>query len=500
MFSRLTPSQLINSTRSAFWIPGFAVASWGPFIPFIKSNLQLTEDHLGYLLMCGAIGAGTTLLFANQVIGRFGCRAPVRLCGVLLALCLVGVTLVDSVYALGFLLYLFGLNSECIAICANVNAAAVEKYLDRSLMSGFHGIYSLGNAAGVFLVASMLSAGLSFVGGHMLLTAACTSLLVLMYCCLIASRNMITDLHATESFLNELQVQRTLAQNTSNETHESNKGQASNESHENIDSPKHNAVENNKFSPQATFANTQAVTEPQTTAEQQARFEQKIKESLKENISAQKTTSEIVSKDAAHKQATYKSSLKDFFHPILLMLGFMCFVMFMTEGSMLDWTGVFLNQFRGVPMSEAGYGFAAFAIMMTLCRLTGDKVVTVFGRKRILTIGGVLVTLGICLAVMVPHPIVAIIGFGLVGMGASNIVPQSVSYAATVKSIPLHRSIFIVNAIGYIGGLFGPALIGFLAHRIGLDITFIVLSCGTAFVALAAYLKVRSGSISTIDN
>lgn len=417
MFSNLKPSQLINSTRSAFWIPGFAVASWGPFIPFIKSNLNLNEDHLGYLLMCMAVGAGATLLYANQVISRFGCRAMVRFCGVVLALCLLGVTVVDNVYVLGFILFLFGANNESIAIAANVNAAAVEKYLDRSLMSGFHGVYSLGNAVGVFIVASMLSAHLDFVGSNMLLTAACMSWIVLVYCALVASRHMITDLHAVEAFLNQRQTQ---------------------------------AQEAQTLVPSAS--------------------------------------------PAGHP---YKF---DFMHPMLLMLGAMCFVMFVSEGSMLDWTGVFLNQYRGVPMSEAGYGFAAFAIMMTICRLTGDRVVTFFGRKRVLTLGGVLVTAGICLAVTVPHPIVSIVGFAMVGMGASNIVPQCVSYAATVRSVPLHKSVFIVNAIGYIGSLFGPAVIGFLAHRIGLDHTFLILSCGTALVALAAYLKIKSGPFSKIEN
>lgn len=422
MFSQLKPSQLINSTRSAFWIPGFAVASWGPFIPFIKSNLHLTEDHLGYLLMCMALGATATLIYANQVISRFGCRAMVRFCGVILALCLVGVTVVDNVYVLGLILFLFGANNESIAIAANVNAAAVEKYLDRSLMSGFHGVYSLGNAVGVFIVASMLSANLDFIGSNMLLTAACMSWIVLVYCALIASRHMFTNMHEVEEFLNQRQNQ-----------------------------------------PQ------QPTTQDGT---QQATLENNI-------------------------NRRYKF---DFMHPMLLMLGTMCFIMFVTEGSMLDWTGVFLNQYRSVEMSEAGYGFAAFAVMMTLCRLTGDRVVTLLGRKRVLTMGGVLVTAGICLAVTVPHPMVSVLGFGMVGMGASNIVPQCVSYAATVKDIPLHKSVFIVNAIGYVGGLFGPAVIGFLAHRIGLDYTFILLSCGTALVALAAYMKIKSGPLSSIQN
>lgn len=494
MFNQLKPVQLIRSTRSAFWIPGFAAASWAPLIPFIKSNLSLTEDHLGYVLMCAAVGAVTTLLYANPVISRFGCRALVRFCGAILACCLVGVTLVNNVYLLGLILFIFGAMSEGIAIAANVNAAAIEKYLDKSLMSGFHGLYSLANAVGVFVVASMLSANIDFINDDILLTAATMSWLVLIYCSQISSRHLITDMHATEEFLNQLQAER-----------DAQKAQQENQN--SIPEPplaKHNTKNNSQDAQQAKQDNLQVAQEIQNYEQviEAAQTVNALKVGYKtaasqEGVKDQENKEKVSVKSATPTQTKQRPY---FLHPMLLLLGFICFVMFVTEGSMLDWTGVFLSQYRGVALSEAGYGFAAFAIMMTACRLMGDRVVTFFGRRRVLTMGGILVTAGICLAVTVPHPMVAVLGFGLVGVGASNIVPQSVSYAATVKSVPLHKSVFVVNAIGYIGGLFGPAVIGFSAHRIGLDVTFIILSIGTAIVATAAYLKIKSGPLSSISN
>ena len=180
------------------------------------------------------------------------------------------------------------------------------------------------------------------------------------------------------------------------------------------------------------------------------------------------------------------------------MLGLICFIMFMVEGSMMDWTGVLLNQVKGVPMSEAGYGFAAFACMMTVCRLTGDKIVATLGRRRVLVMGSIFAASGIALAVMVPHPMVSLVGFGMVGVGAANLVPQAISYAATERRVPIARSILIVNAIGYIGGLLGPALIGFVAHRIGLEQTFLILACMVLIVAVISYFFIRSGSISEL--
>ena len=384
VWSDIKPSRLINSNRAAFWIPGFAVASWGPFIPYIKDRFALTEDHLGLLLMCMAIGAMCAMTFASALLTKCGCRAVVRVCGVMVALCLALVTVMPNLYGLCAVLFIFGLNIECLSIAANVNAGALETLLKRNIMSGLHGVYSLGNTVGVFLVAGFLGAGLTFVAGSLLLTSCIVSVLIVLYCALIGSHYMLTDLSVVE------------------------KARAEDES------------------------------------------------------SAQE------SKDAIEKAPAKKGP---FITPILFLLGCICFVMFIVEGSMMDWTGVFLTTIKGVPLHEAGYGFAAFAMMMTVCRLTGDKIVSTLGRRRVMTIGAVFATAGICLAVTVPHPMVSLVG-----------------------------GILLVNAIGYIGGLLGPALIGFIAHRIGLEYTFLILAGGMLIVALIAYLKIRSGSLEALKN
>ena len=410
MWQDIKPSQLINSNRAAFWIPGFAVASWGPFIPYIKDKFELSVDQLGIMLMCMAVGAISALLFASPLLTKVGCRIVVQVCSAILAICLGLVTVIPNFYTLCVTLFIMGMSCEFLSMAANVNAGALEHLLKRNIMSGLHGVYSLGNAVGVFIVAGLLSLGLNFIAGNLLLTCCVFSLAVILYCGLIASRNLLTDLSVVEQ-------------------------------------------------------------------------------------------SESDSKDSApHKneETSKTTGKKVFITPMLFLLGLICFIMFIVEGSMLDWTGVFLNTIKGMPLHEAGYGFAAFAIMMTICRLTGDKIVTTLGRRNVLTYGAIFAMAGLCLAVTMPHPIVCIMGFGMVGVGAANLVPQTISYAATVKEVPLQRSILIVNAIGYIGGLFGPALIGFIAHRIGLEYTFLLLASSIAVVALIAFAKIRNGSIATL--
>lgn len=174
-------------------------------------------------------------------------------------------------------------------------------------------------------------------------------------------------------------------------------------------------------------------------------------------------------------------------HYLVVITGLMCFVMFMTEGSMHDWTGVFLVAERNIDLSDAGYGYSAFAIAMTVCRLTGDRIVERLGRRLVLFLGTLCVFAGYCVAVFIPSVISVFLGFAIIGIGASNIVPQLVSYIATCKEMPVHLSVMWVNAIGYTGILCGPAFIGFLAKVITLEYTFMCLAGLVILVGLGGY-------------
>lgn len=162
-------------------------------------------------------------------------------------------------------------------------------------------------------------------------------------------------------------------------------------------------------------------------------------------------------------------------HPTVLMISFMLFVLYLTEGAMLDWSSVFLVDERGVPLEQAGYGYAAFAIMMTSLRFIGDRIVLLMGRRRVIVIGTLLICFGFISAALINHAYFTIASFALIGIGSSNVIPQLVSYVAKVKEVPMSISVTIVNSLGFTGVLLGPAIIGFLAHLITLHLTLIVL-------------------------
>jgi len=108
---------------------------------------------------------------------------------------------------------------------------------------------------------------------------------------------------------------------------------------------------------------------------------------------------------------------------IVLFLGVLCCIVFLVEGAMLDWSGVFLSEYRGVASAQSGFGFASFALAMTVGRLTGDAIVSRLGPRLTVAGGGALAVLGIVISSLIPAWECALAGYALVGLGCSNIVP-----------------------------------------------------------------------------
>lgn len=156
----------------------------------------------------------------------------------------------------------------------------------------------------------------------------------------------------------------------------------------------------------------------------------------------------------------------------VMFIGMLCFIMFLAEGSMLDWSALFLTTLRGVEHSQAGLGYALFSITMTLGRLNGDRVVNALGRYKVVLAGSLCAALGLALAVMFNGAIIALVGFMLAGLGASNVVPILFSAAGNQRDMPANLAIASVTTVGYAGILAGPALIGFIAQLSSLTVAF----------------------------
>lgn len=173
-------------------------------------------------------------------------------------------------------------------------------------------------------------------------------------------------------------------------------------------------------------------------------------------------------------------------HGVVLFIGVLAFVVFLAEGSMLDWSAVFLAEVRQVPRDQAGAGFAVFTLAMTAMRLFGDGIVERLGRTRTLVIGGITAAAGFAVATLVPALPVALAGHALVGLGCANIVPALFSMAGQQRAMPENIAITAVTTLGYAGILAGPAAIGALAHASSLGFAFLCVAALLIGVALSA--------------
>ena len=171
---------------------------------------------------------------------------------------------------------------------------------------------------------------------------------------------------------------------------------------------------------------------------------------------------------------------------IVLFLGVICFVVFLVEGAMLDWSAVFLKEQRGMQPAQAGFGFACFSLTMTIGRLMGDVIVKKLGPRMIVAAGGSIAALGIALAALVPYWQISLVGYALVGMGCSNIVPVLFSAVGRQRRMPQSVAVPALTTLGYAGILAGPAGIGFIARHSSLVAAFLVVAVLMAGVAVSS--------------
>jgi predicted MFS family arabinose efflux permease len=170
---------------------------------------------------------------------------------------------------------------------------------------------------------------------------------------------------------------------------------------------------------------------------------------------------------------------------VLLIAG-LAAATFLVEGAILDWSALLLVDRSLLEAAQGGVGYMLFAGSMTIGRLTGDRIVGSFGNRRVLRVGGSVAVSGFVVLLLAPWTGIALLGFILIGFGASNIVPVLLSRAGRQTAMPAGLAIAAVTTTGYAGKLMGPALLGFVSHVTSLPFAFCVLTGLMALVPLLA--------------
>jgi len=177
----------------------------------------------------------------------------------------------------------------------------------------------------------------------------------------------------------------------------------------------------------------------------------------------------------------------------LITLGIIAFCSMICEGAMFDWSGVYFQKVIQPPQGLVAAGYTAFMATMASGRFIGDWFATKKGIKIMLQISGALTAMGLLIAIIFPYLITAIIGFLFVGAGVSSVVPLVYSAAGKSKVLSPGLALAAVSTIGYLGFLFGPPFIGFIAQASSLRVSLgLIAIMGLAITVMATRSKFES--------
>ncbi len=359
----------ILTSRIGFFIAGFGLSIWAPLVPYVRLHIPMTDATFGLLLLSIGVGSLCCMPLSAVLTSRFSIRRCLFVLTLILLCALLVIATVTQLWLMGLALFFFGGSLGVLDVILNIQGLSIENRANRSMMSNFHGMFSLGTIVGAVLMIALLSLGLS----ALLSTLAAMTLIFLL------------SLFAVRGYLDE----RTLG------------------------------------------------------------------------------------------------SSESFIWPNgwILLVGLMCFVVYLAEGAILDWSALYLINDKHIATAQAGLGYASFAAMVATGRFLGDGLVRQLGRVRIIVGGGLLAAAGIALSIITNHWGIALLGYALCGLGCANVSPVLISSLSQQTHMPTHLAITAATTIGFAGVLAGPAMMGAVAHYSSLSVAFAVLAALLLVVA-----------------
>ena len=161
------------------------------------------------------------------------------------------------------------------------------------------------------------------------------------------------------------------------------------------------------------------------------------------------------------------------------------------EGTIYDWSGVYLREVLHAPEARAGLGYFGYLCTMVPMRFVADRLINRYGVLRVLFVCGICISGGLTLAIFsscfagATSLVVALAGFALVGCGTSAVVPICCGLAGKDKHVPPSIAIAEISTIGFFGLLAAPPAIGYIAHMTDLRVSFGMMALVGLLVLLA---------------
>lgn len=387
---RVIPDSVARRARLAvallFVANGLTFASLVPWMPIIKAELGLTNTALGVAVGAMPLGALAFGAAAGPLIVRVGSARTATSAAIIAALALPAVALASSWLMFAGAMFVLGAGDAVTDSAMNAHGLRVQRRYGRSIINGFHALWSLGAVAGGLLAATAAGFGVGRPT-HLIVTTV-----VLVVAVAGISRWLLPGPEHTER-----------------------------------------------------------------------------------------------TEEAAGGVGT-GGVLHALSRAPLVLLGIAGLLMMSgaVENTAATWSAVYLSDSLHAGPFVAGLGFVAAQVAMVVARGLGDRVVDRFGAAVVVRMGSLLAALGMGLAIAWPTPVVAIVGFGLAGLGIATLFPLGLAAAGEVPGVRSGDGVAVTAWLARIGFLVTPPLIGAMA-----DATTLRMALGIALVAalIAALLS-----------
>ncbi|MBN1789700.1 MAG: MFS transporter [Bacteroidales bacterium] len=165
----------------------------------------------------------------------------------------------------------------------------------------------------------------------------------------------------------------------------------------------------------------------------------------------------------------------------LLAIASISLIIMVAEGAIADWSALYLKKVVMMKGQFLGLGYALFSVGMALGRFTGDALSSRLGSWKMLRISIGTALAGFTLVLLI-IPFSTLLGFFIIGLGFSTVVPEVYRLASRIKGIRTADGVSFISATANVGFLTGPVVLGFIAELRTLHVSFMVLM---AFVATA---------------
>ncbi|MFC0674126.1 MFS transporter [Brachybacterium hainanense] len=153
---------------------------------------------------------------------------------------------------------------------------------------------------------------------------------------------------------------------------------------------------------------------------------------------------------------------------LVLALGMVLIFAGSTEDAGGTWGALFMTSTFAAAPFVAGLAFVALQGAQTVGRFLGDGIVDRLGDRTTARLGALIAGVGMSIALMLPHPVTAVIGFGAAGWGVATLFPAAFRTADELPGLPPGVGITVVGWLARLGFFLTPPLVGALADALTL--------------------------------